>query len=164
MAKKTVAPRKQRTREHIIADLSVHHVEGFILAEGHTAQAVERDYGYDLIMFTFDEQGYAEPDMVLMQLKASEALTRIGANYVFDLDIRDFNRWTIESLPVILVLFDAGRTKAYWLDVRSYFAVSAHKPQPGAKTVRVRVPVRQKLDRRAIALMCDLKRQTYSNE
>ena len=61
MSKKKVAPRKQRTREHVIADLSVHHVEGFVLAEGHTAQRLERDYGYDLVLSTYDADGYAEP-------------------------------------------------------------------------------------------------------
>jgi hypothetical protein len=47
MAKSFLGPRKQRTRQHVIADQSVHHVEGFILDEGHTAQRVDRDYGYD---------------------------------------------------------------------------------------------------------------------
>jgi hypothetical protein len=45
MARQRIGPRKRRTRQHVIADLSVHHVEGFVLAEGHTAQRVERDYG-----------------------------------------------------------------------------------------------------------------------
>ena|GEM_PF-4983376 len=45
---------KQRTRQHVLADLSVHYVEGFILEAGHTAQQLERDYGYDLLMFTYD--------------------------------------------------------------------------------------------------------------
>ena len=53
-------PRKQRTRQHVIADLSVHYVEGFILEEGHTAQRLSPDYSYDLVMRTFDEEGYAE--------------------------------------------------------------------------------------------------------
>jgi len=38
----------------VLADLSVHYVEGFILEAGHTAQQLERDYGYDLLMFTYD--------------------------------------------------------------------------------------------------------------
>jgi hypothetical protein len=37
MASQIRGPRKQRTRQHVIADLSVHYVEGFILEEGHTA-------------------------------------------------------------------------------------------------------------------------------
>jgi len=156
MAKKAFVQRKQRTREHVIADLSVHHVEGFILHEGHTAQAVERDYGYDLMMFTFDERGYAEPGMVLLQLKAAESLTRVGADCVFDLDVRDFNLWTLEVAPVILVLFEAAQSTAYWLDIHEYFRVPAHRPKKGAKTVRVRVPGHRLLDRAAVATMRNL--------
>jgi hypothetical protein len=37
MASPLLGPRKQRTRQHVIADLSVHPVEGFILEEGHSA-------------------------------------------------------------------------------------------------------------------------------
>ena len=76
MARTIFGPRKRRTRQHVIADLSVHHVEGFILEEGHTAQRMEKDYGYDLLLFTYDEQGYAEPDFVPIQLKAAESLPR----------------------------------------------------------------------------------------
>ena len=40
--------RKKRTREHIIADLSAHHVEGHILRCGCTAERIVHDYGMDL--------------------------------------------------------------------------------------------------------------------
>jgi hypothetical protein len=49
MATKIFGP---RTRQHVIADQGVHHVEGFIIDEGHTAAEVYRDYGYDLVMST----------------------------------------------------------------------------------------------------------------
>jgi hypothetical protein len=39
-----IEPRKQRTRQHVIADLSAHYVERFILEEGHTAQRLSSDY------------------------------------------------------------------------------------------------------------------------
>jgi len=68
-------PRKQRTRQHVIADQSVNYVERYIIDEGHTAQRLAADYGYDLILFTYDEEGYAEPRAAFLQLKASESLT-----------------------------------------------------------------------------------------
>jgi hypothetical protein len=68
----------------VIADLSVHHLEGFILEEGHTAQRFGSDYGYDLVMRTFDEEGYVEPGSVYFQLKASESLQAVGADFAFD--------------------------------------------------------------------------------
>src|SRR3954463_16247178 len=103
MARKSFGPRKQRTREHVIADLSVHHVERFILEEGHTAQRLGSDYGYDLMLFTFDEQGYPEPGLVYLQFKAAETLSVVGADYFFNLDVRDYNLWIAEKAPVILI-------------------------------------------------------------
>ncbi len=50
-------PRKRRTRQHVIADQSVNYVERFIIDEGHTVQRLAPDYGYDLIPFTYDEEG-----------------------------------------------------------------------------------------------------------
>jgi hypothetical protein len=158
MARQLLGPRKQRTRQHVIADQSVHYVEGFILDEGHTAQRLERDYGYDLLLFTYDEQGYVEPGILFLQLKAAELLTAVGPDHVFDLDIRDYNLWMLEEMPVILVLFDAPRRRATWLPVQRYFREDvARRPKKGAKTVRVRVPIRQRVNRRAIAKMRDLK-------
>src|SRR5438309_9410754 len=105
MAKKIFGLRKQRTRQHVIADQSVNHVERFIIDEGHTAQRLEKDYGYDLLLFTFDEQGYAETGLVCLQLKAAETLQAVGSEFIFDVDIRDYNLWVGERAPVVLVLF-----------------------------------------------------------
>src|SRR5437899_9478554 len=144
MARKIIGPRKQRTRQHVIADQSVNHVERFIIDEGHTAQRMEKDYGYDLLLFTYDGQGYVEPDFLSLQLKAAESLPAIGSDYVFDVDIRDYNLWMLERMPVILILFDASRRRAFWLAVQRYFNEDAgRRPKQGAKTVRVRVPIRR---------------------
>src|SRR6266404_7953152 len=98
MASQMLAPRKRRTRQHVIADLSVHHVERFILEEGHTAQRLSSDYSYDLLLRTFDEAGYAEPGLVYIQLKAAESLQAVGSEYVFDVDIRDYHLWIDEEM------------------------------------------------------------------
>ena len=149
-------PRKQRTRQHVIADQSVNYVQRFIIDEGHTAQELERDYGYDLLLFTYDGDGYIEPDFVAIQLKAAESLPTGGANYTYDVDIRDYNLWMSERIPVILILFDASRRRAYWLAVQRYFSQEfARRPRKGAKTVRV--PGRQVMSRRAVAKWRDLK-------
>jgi hypothetical protein len=162
MAKLVIGPRKRRTQEHVNADLSVHHVEGFILLEGHAAQRLEKDYGYDLFLFTFDKYGYVEPGLVKLQLKAMQVLQMVGSDCVFDLDIRDYNLWILETSPVILILFDASRRRAYWLWIQNYFGEDeARQPKKGAKTVRVRVPRRQVVNRRAIARMRDFKRTVY---
>ncbi len=109
-------------------------------------------------MSTFDEQGYLEPGLVYLQLKASEALAVSGTDHVFDLAVQDYNLWMDEKMPVFLVLFDASRRRACWLYVQRYFAAdSSRQPKRGAKTVRARAPIRQVLNRRAVARMRALK-------
>jgi hypothetical protein len=162
MEHKIFGPRKQRTRAHVIADQSINYVERFVLDEGHIAQRLDSDYGYDMVVFTFDEKGYFEPGSVYLQLKAAETLQTVGSDYVFDLDIRDYDLWHLENRPVILILFDASRRRAYWLAVQRYFWEDAtRQPKKGAKTVRVRVPKRQVVTRRAVADWRDLKEQVH---
>lgn len=152
MPQPPTGPRKRRTRQHVIADQSVNHVERFVIDAGHTVQRLTADYGYDLVMMTFDEQGYAEPGLIWLQLKASEAVARSGGHWAYDLDIRDYNLWTTERFPVILVLFDATARRAYWLHVQRYFADNRfRRPAKKSKTVRVLVPDRQPVTRRAVA-------------
>jgi hypothetical protein len=158
MASPIPGPRKQRTRQHVIADLSVHHVERFILEQGHTTQRLSSDYGYDLLMSTFDERGYVEPGSVYFQLKAKEALDEAGAHYAYDLDIRDYNLWTREKMPVIFILYDASCRRAYWLAIQEYFRADVtRRPRKGARSVRIRLPRRQVVNGRAIAKMRELK-------
>jgi hypothetical protein len=160
MTGEILGPRKRRTRGHVLADLSAHHVEGFILEQGHTVQRLGSDYSYDLLLRTFDAEGYPEPGLVYIQLKAAESLQAVGKDYVFDVDVRDYHLWIREEMPVILILFDAARRKAYWLAVQRYFQEDvARRPRKGAKTVRVHVPGRQPVTRRAVEKMRELKRE-----
>src|SRR5438552_8139828 len=100
--------RKKRTRGHIIADLSAHHVEGPILRCGFTAERVVHDYGVDLYMTTYTAQGEVENDVVLFQLKGTDRLLRTpnGSEVVFRLDRADLDWWLAETFPVILVVYD----------------------------------------------------------
>src|SRR5205823_4840422 len=103
MPRQMFGPRQQRTRQHVIADLSVNFVERIILEKGHTVQRIASDYGYDLVLWTFDDRGYVEPRSVLLQIKGTEALPAMAAELILDLDIRDFNLWMFEEFPVILI-------------------------------------------------------------
>jgi hypothetical protein len=49
--------RKQRTRQHIIADLSSNFVERFALLCGYSVERFFSDYGLDLTVLTYDETG-----------------------------------------------------------------------------------------------------------
>lgn len=154
MARQKRGPRKQRTRQHVIADLSVNHVERIMLEAGHASLRLTTDYGYDIAMTTFDAGGFTEPGLVLFQLKASDNLSESAGFFTFDLDIRDYNLWRVERMPVILILYDAARKKGHWLDVQEYFRDdSSRQPRKGAKTVRVRVPREQIFNRRAVSVM-----------
>jgi hypothetical protein len=163
VADSKLGPRKQRTRQHVIADQSVNHVERFIIDAGHTGQRFYREYSYDLLLSTYDEEGYLEPGWVSLQVKATESLKRVESSFVFDVDIRDYNLWTLESVPVILILFDASRRRAYWLHVQAYFREDAgRQPKKGEKSVRVRVPDRQIVNRLAVTKWRDLKWEARS--
>ncbi len=147
-------PRKRRTRGHIIADLSVNHVERFILAEGHTFQRVQFDYGYDLTITTHDDLGYIEPGRILFQVKASERLsaTAGGDHFPFDLAIQDFNLWMNESNPVFLILYEARANRAYWLYIQQFFQHHPiRRPKATAKFARVLIPKTQRVNRRMVA-------------
>ena len=163
MLHQILGPRKRRTRQHMIADLGVHHVEWLILQEGHTFQRLSSDYGYDLVLFTYDAKGYLEPGLVFIQVKASEELQSVGGAFVYDLDIRDYNLWVREEWPIVLTLFDATQAEAFWLPVQRYFrAAETGQPRKGAKTVRVRVPSNKPIDRQAIREMRELKWEALS--
>jgi hypothetical protein len=151
VARHIPTPRKQRTRQHVIADQSLNYPERYVIDEGHTVGRVQHDYGYDFYLATYDEEGYIEPDTISIQLKAAETLELSGEDYLFDVDVKDYNLWVSELLPVVLVLFDASRRKAYWLLIQDYFREDpSRRPQEGATTVRVRVPQRQAVNRRAV--------------
>jgi Domain of unknown function (DUF4365) len=145
----------------VIADQSVNHVERIVIDEGHTARRTQHDYGYDLDVVTYDPDGYVEPGLFYIQIKASEQLKESGTNYVFDLDIRDYNLWMNELMPVVLILYDVSRRRAYWLDVQNYFRRDfGRRPRKNAKTVRVSVGKRQAFNGRAVATLREIVRRT----
>jgi hypothetical protein len=63
---------KTRTREHVIADLAVNYLERRVLWQGFTLDRVQHDYGVDLAMSTYNENGEVESGQVLFQVKASD--------------------------------------------------------------------------------------------
>jgi hypothetical protein len=104
--KRPKAARKKRTGEHMIADLSAHHVEGQILRRGFTAERVVHDYGVDVYRTTYNTLGEVENDFVLFQLKATDRLKRTSDSsaIVFPLARADLDWWLVETFPVILVV------------------------------------------------------------
>jgi uncharacterized protein DUF4365 len=113
-------PRKRRTRAHVLADLSVHHVEGIALRCGYTVQPVEPDYGLDLMLFTYTPRGEVENGFVWMQLKATDRLRwrRDRQALVVRVQRAHLLYWLREHYPVILIVYDGIREAAYWLHIQ----------------------------------------------
>jgi hypothetical protein len=65
---------KRRTREHIIAELSVNHVERFVLRCGYSTQRIQADYGVDLLIYTYNSNGFVELGSIPVQLTATDHL------------------------------------------------------------------------------------------
>ena len=63
--KKPVPPKKRRTREHVIADLSANHVERQALLCGYAVERRAHDYGIDLVITTYDREGNVENGEIL---------------------------------------------------------------------------------------------------
>src|SRR5207253_2180402 len=115
---------KIRTREHVIADLAVNHAERQVLRGGGTVERIVRDYGIDLILFTYNRAGEIESSNLFIQVKATEKLTWLEGDQAaaFRLERADLVGWLRQLLPVILIVYDATEDRAYWLHVQGYFA------------------------------------------
>ena len=147
--------RKRRTREHVIADLGVHHVEGFVLRCGWTVERTRHDYGIDLLMQTYNVDGEVESGRVLFQVKASDAVRRSadGRWIPLRLEWRDLLFWLNEVRPVILVLYAAQGDRAFWLNVQEYFRELPWQHRAGrSTTITVRIPTANVLNEAAIRL------------
>jgi hypothetical protein len=145
--------KKRRTREHVIADMSVNHVERFIFRCGWTVERTRHDYGIDLVMDTYNVNGEVENGRITFQLKATDALQRSADGKVIfvRLEWRDLLFWLNEMMPVILVLYDAQADQAYWLYVQEYFRQQQWGERArAATTVSVRIPAGNILDDAAI--------------
>ena len=132
------------TREHVIADLSANHFERHALRCGFSVERIEHDYGLDLVLFTYDRYGEIENGQVFIQLKASDHLDLSAGRDTFPFQVKraDLEYWLREPWPVILVLYDARRDRAYWLYLQAYFeALGLDIGLRPGRTATVRVPI-----------------------
>jgi hypothetical protein len=145
--------RKRRTREHIIADRSIHHVEGHVLDCGWVVERVVHDYGIDLQLVTFNRVGEIQEGKILLQLKASDRLwIRAGeATFPLRIDRRDLALWLRELLPVMLIVYDGRKRQAYWVYVQSYFRrVKGFNLFAAGQTITIHVPTTNVLSAAAV--------------
>jgi hypothetical protein len=152
--------RKRRTRSHIIADLSVNHFERHALLCGYTVERVEHDYGVDLILYTYDANGEPESDAISIQMKATDHLTILEdqQTIAFVVEQADLDSWLAQTMPLILILYDAVAEIAYWLYIQAYFTrqLGFDVARTG-KTVTVHVPKSNVVDQAAIRRFAEFK-------
>ena len=146
--------KKRRTRQHIIADLCVNHVERYVLLCGYSAERVEHDYGFDLVISTYDRNGEIENGYIYAQLKATDSLKLLadGEMISFTLSRSDLELWLGEPMPSILIVYDAQQDIAYWLYLQAYFEamVNFDLSRVGA-TVTVNISKKNIVNSEAIA-------------
>jgi len=146
--------KKRRTREHIIADLSLNHFEKFAYLNGFTTENFKSDYGYDVNVFTYNSEGEFEIGNIYVQLKATDKLKLVnkGLEISFGLNKKDINTWINEPFPVILVIHDAKNDKGYWLYLQRYFEkLSSFNINTITRNYSVRIPVVNTLDKESLS-------------
>jgi hypothetical protein len=151
---------KRRTRGHVIADLSVNHVERRVLLCGFTVERVRHDYGIDLNLFTFSPRGEPESAPILLQLKATDHVQWAASGQFLSLRVEkaDLLNWIDQALPVILVVYDAVADKAYWLHVQEYFrSLAGFDLAKAGATITVRVPRSNRWNEKAIRKLAEVK-------
>lgn len=147
--------RKLRTREHVLADLSINHVERHILLHGFAVNRLDTDYGIDLLMLTYNDKGEVENGHVLFQVKATDSLQVLKDKQTATVrvEVADLKGWQEEWMPVILVIYDGNQDRAFWLNVQQYLDeknVSGEDFLTDHDRVTVRIPLRNRLDQKAV--------------
>lgn len=145
----------------MIADLSVNYIERFVLLCGHTIEKFTSDYGYDLIICTYSDNGELENGNIYVQLKATEniRLTAGGQSASFTLEKKDLVTWLSEPLPVILIVYDAFRDCAYWLYIQEYFEnIKNFDIRKVKKYQNVSIPVKNRVSRRSVMKFVEFKK------
>nr|AUN37416.1 hypothetical protein [uncultured bacterium] len=95
------------------------------------------------------ENGWVE-----FQVKATDRvqLVKRGTFAVCKVDAAHVRQWYYQvAHPFILVLYDAQKHRAFWLDVQAHIDESGMADDDSAsETIRLRIPVRNKLTPNAI--------------
>jgi len=148
--------RKRRPREHIIGDMGVNFLERQVLRRGHQLRRVpEPEYGTDALMLHFSpETREIENGWVEFQVKSTDTLSLVddGKSVACTLEMAHIRYWIWEvAHPFIVVLYDAQKHRAFWLDIHAYVDAHARDLQD-TESLTVRIPTRNTLTLNAIDL------------
>jgi len=145
--------RKKRVRNHVIADMSVHHLAYQVVKTGFTLEVLTKDYGFDAWIQTFDANGEIENGQLYVQLKATDHIkrNRSGTAVEYRVKKRDLDLWEGAVFPVYLVLFDAIAERAYWVYLQRYLQANRIKAaRLTTASLVVEIDVNQVLDTAAV--------------
>ncbi len=157
---------KLRTRGHVLADLSINYVERRVLLCGYSVQRIYNDYGYDLMMSTYKPNGEIEGGIVFFQVKATDSLPLLAGERTISWVVsrRDLRLWLNEAYPIILVVYDGRRERAFWLHVQAYFI---DQPTSGlflaGQTINVHLPVSNRLNHRSMQQIVQRKNAIHAS-
>lgn len=153
MARSIHGPRKRRTREHIISDLSVNHVERQILLAGYTAERIIHDYGLDMLISTYSDAGEPDVGLIYTQVKATDNLELVANGRFVSCRIEraHLRIWLLQAFPVILIMYDAIHDRAWWLYIQAAFTgVRRFREVRGSADLKVRIPITNVLNPDAV--------------
>lgn len=145
--------KKRRTRQHIIEDLGLNHIERQILLTGNVFRRFgDHDYGYDGLIETFDEHGQTDNPIFNVQVKSTDVIQYSPQNdgFIIDLSRRDLEFWLKSFVPVLLILYDAQQEIAYFTDLQSYFNKNRIALKNVRKFVRIYIPQKSVFNKSAI--------------
>jgi hypothetical protein len=129
--------------------MSANHVERHALLCGFSVERTVHDYGVDLTMSTYNDIGEIENGQIAFQLKATDRLRISRRGKAIPVRVRhaDLQLWLADTMPIILVLYDARADKAYWLYIQAYFgAIEGFDLEGIGGTYTVYIPTGNVLD------------------
>ena len=131
---------KLRTRQQIVEDLGLNHIEKQILLSGNVLKRKgEIDVEYDGAIITFDASGRINNLPLLVQLQSTDfiELSPKKAGFIANLSKQDLERWLNTELPVLFILYDAQQDIAYFTDLQTYFNENRHLLKNVRKFVKI---------------------------
>jgi hypothetical protein len=119
------------------------------------------DYGYDLVVQTFESDGSPENGSIYMQVRGSKALS-FGRDSccVARIEARHLRFWINELYPVVLVRYCRKTDRGYWLHVQAEWEkLNCPMPTSATATVSLKVPKKNRLNSRGLRKIADVKAQ-----
>lgn len=145
---------KQRPRAHVIGEMGVNFLERQVLRRGHQLRRVPQpEYGTDAQMHHWSpETRQPEKGFIEFQVKATESLRFVENNksVACRVTMADLHYWQfVIEQPVVLVLYDAEKHRAFWIDIQEYIEQGREFEEDQDEAI-IRIPVDNKLTVRAV--------------